>query len=113
MNRPIPKSKRPIPARKPKAGLEPFRLYGSFNNGLSQLSVAQVVEEFLRRVEQTIEPEQRVMQAQRTIGALMGLFAFNAPGAGYAHLHKDVFARLSALTGETTDHLVTMAGVAR
>ena len=52
------------------------------------------------------------MQAQRVIGALMALTSINAPGVSAALFHKDVFARLSVLTSEAPDALVTMAGVA-
>lgn len=108
----IPKSKRPLPRRSAKPGLEPFRLYGTFNPGINIKTAPEVVGEFLRRAELTIDPDQRLMQAQRAIGAAMALLAFGAPGAGHRDLHFDVFSRLSALTGETPDSLVTMAGVA-
>lgn len=109
----IPKSKRPLPRRPAKPGLEPARLYGSFNPGANHKTASEVVCEFLRRAELTSDPDQKLMQAQRAIGAVMALLAFGAPGAGLRELHLDVFARLSALTGETSDALVTMAGVAR
>lgn len=101
----IPKSKRPLP-------ISPWRLYGSFNPGLKKQPVSEVVEEFLRRAELTVDPQQKLMQAQRVIGALMALLAFDAHGSGAADLHINVFTRLSALTGETSENLVTMAGVA-
>ncbi len=101
----IPKSKRPLPN-------SPFRLYGSFNPGINKKNASEVVEEFLRRAELTVEPDQKLMQAQRVIGALMALLAFSAHGAGARDLHLDVFARLAKLTGETPDQLVLMAGVA-
>lgn len=109
----IPKSKRPLPRRSFKPGLEPARLYGSFNPGINKKTASEVVSEFLRRAELTVDPDQKLMQAQRAIGALMALLAFGAPGAGLRDLHLDVFARLSAATGETPDALATMAGVAR
>ncbi|NNA76734.1 hypothetical protein HBO13_29305 [Pseudomonas lactis] len=111
MSKPIPKSKRPL--RKSRPGLEWARLYGSFNPGINTKTASEVVYEFLRRAELTSDPDQRLMQAQRVIGALMALLAFSAPGAGFRDLHLDVFARLAALTGETRDSLATMAGVAR
>lgn len=101
----IPKSKRPLPN-------STWRLYGSFNPGLKKQPVSEVVEEFLRRAELTVDPQQKLMQAQRVIGALMALLAFDAHGSGAADLHNDVFTRLSILTGETPDTLVTMAGIA-
>ncbi|VVO24354.1 hypothetical protein [Pseudomonas fluorescens] len=101
----ISKSKRSLPS-------SPWRLYGSFNHALESRSAPEVVEEFLRRAELTADPVQKLMQAQRAIGALMALLSLNARGAGAADLHNHVFTRLSALTGETPKSLVTMAGVA-
>lgn len=101
----ILKSKRPLPS-------SPSRLHGSFNGGSNTLSAPATVEEFLRRAELTADPDQRLMQAQRVIGALMELTSINAPGVSAALFHKDVFARLSVLTSEAPDALVTMAGVA-
>ena len=109
----IPKSKRPLPRQPAKPGLEPARLYGSFNPGVNKKAASGVVADFLRRAELTSDPDQRLMQAQRAIGAVMALLAFVAPGAGLRDLHLDLFARLSVLTGETPDTLVTMAGVAK
>lgn len=100
----IPKSKRPLPS-------SPSRLHGSFNGGLNTLSAPATVEEFLRRAELTADPDQRLMQAQRVIGALMALTSIGAPGVLSAFFHKDVFARLATLTDETPDALVAMAGV--
>jgi len=91
----------------------PARLHGSFNSGLHQPTAQQVVDEFIRRVELTTDSSQRGMQAQRAIGALMALTAFNADRAGNAFFHKDVFARLAQLTGTNPNELVTCAGVAR
>lgn len=101
----IPKSKRPLPS-------SPWRLYGSFNPILDRRSAPEVVEEFLRRVELTVDPVQKLMQAQRAIGALMALHSFGAQGASSADTQNYVYGRLSALTGETPEALVTMAGVA-
>ncbi|MDY7560187.1 hypothetical protein QN382_19095 [Pseudomonas sp. 10B1] len=101
----IPKSKRPVPS-------SPLRLYGSFNTGAQNKYGLDVVEEFLRRAELTVDPQQKLMQAQRVIGALMALHAFDAPKISDTELHRAVFARLSVLTGETPDALVIMAGVA-
>ncbi|WP_341522975.1 hypothetical protein AABC73_06895 [Pseudomonas sp. G.S.17] len=110
---PLPKSARPLPSRRQNPGLEPARLYGSFNSGILPADPMVVIEDLLRRVAITEDPSQKLMQAQRAIGAFMGFTAINAGGCGNAFFHKDVFARLAALTGETPDHLVTMAGVAR
>lgn len=101
----IPKSKRPLPS-------SPWRLYGSFNPILDRRSAPEVVEEFLRRVELTVDPAQKLMQAQRAIGALMALLSINAQGSASADIHNYVFRRLAALTGETPETLVIMAGVA-
>ena len=102
----IPKSKRPLPS-------SPWRLYGSFNAGLiKRPTVLEVVDEFLRRSELTVDPAEKLAQAQRVIGALMALHAFGAQGASSAEIHNHVFGRLSALTGETPESLVIMAGVA-
>lgn len=109
----IPQSPRPLPTRKAKPGLEPARLYGSFNPGIQPARPKAVIEDLLRRVAITADPAQKLMQAQRAIGALMGFMATNLDGCGNGFFHKDVFARLAELTGETPDNLVTMAGVAR
>ncbi|VVO22916.1 hypothetical protein [Pseudomonas fluorescens] len=104
--KPIPKSKRPLPS-------SPWRLYGSFNAGcIKRPSALEVIDEFLRRTELTVDPAQKLAQAQRVIGALMALHAFDAEGASSADIHQYVFGRLSVLTGETPEALVTMAGVA-
>lgn len=109
----IPKTKRPLPRRSFKPGLEPARLYGSFNPDIKKNAASDVVSEFLRRAELTVNPDQKLMQAQRAIGVVMAILAFGAPGAGLRDLHLDVFARLSAATGETPGALATMAGIAR
>lgn len=101
----IQKSKRPLPS-------STWRLYGSFNPVINSRSAPEVVEEFLRRAELAVDPQQKLAQAQRVIGALMALFAFGAQGFGAADLRNDVFTRLSVLTGETPDALIIMAGVA-
>lgn len=101
----IPKSKRPLPS-------SPWKLYGSFNPFFDKRSARDVLDEFIRRAELTVDPEHRLMQAQRAIGALMALTSFGVKEALSAETHQDTFARLSALTGETPDALVTMAGVA-
>lgn len=102
----IPKSKRPLPS-------SPWRLYGSFNAGLiKRPSVIEVIDEFLRRAELTVDPVEKLAQAQRVIGALMALHAFGAHGASSADTQNYVYGRLSALTGETPEALVIMAGVA-
>lgn len=100
----IPKSKRPLPS-------SPWRLYGSFNPFLDKRTAREVLDEFVRRAELTVNPEQRQMQAQRAIGALMALTSFGVKEALAAETHQDIFARLSTLTGETPDALVTIAGV--
>jgi len=91
----------------------PFSLYGSFNYGLTDVTAEDVVDDLLCRVEQERDPAKKLFQAQRTIGALMALMAVHVAGAGRISLHRDVFARLALLTGETPNHLVAMAGVAR
>lgn len=89
----------------------PAKLYGSFNHG-RRVQPDAIMADFLRRVELTTDPVERLLQAQRTIGALMALVAFDANGTG-ALFHKSVFARLAALTGVSQVELVTSAGVAR
>lgn len=99
----IPKSKRPIPNT-------PAKLHGSFNTGSRSWSGGDVIAELLRRVELTPDPTERAMHAQRAIGGLMALTAIGAPGIGSVFTHRDVFSRLSALTGSTPDELVKAAG---
>ncbi|MED5607773.1 hypothetical protein VV867_08745 [Pseudomonas sp. JH-2] len=91
----------------------PFSLYGSFNYGLTDVTAEDVVDDLLYRVEQERDPAKKLFQAQRTIGALMAMLAMNVAGANKVSLNRGVFARLAALTGETPNHLVAMAGVAR
>lgn len=91
----------------------PAKLHGSFNSGLWRATGQEIVLDLLRRVELTPDHCQRDMQAQRTIGALMALTAFDADEVGSAFFHKDVFARLAKLTGKTPTQLVVAAGVAR
>lgn len=98
--------KRPIPDT-------PSKLQGSFMSGMLRPTGQEVVLDIIRRVELTPELDQRRMQAQRAIGALMALTAFHADGVGSASFHKLVFARLEALTGMSQVDLVTCAGVAR
>jgi hypothetical protein len=43
----------------------------------------------------------------------MALNAAQVGKAGFVFFHRDVFSRLSVLTGETPNDLVAMAGVAR
>jgi hypothetical protein len=98
--------KRPIPDT-------PSKLQGSFMSGILQPTGQEVVLGMIRRVELTPDLDQRRMQAQRAIGALMALTAFNADGVGSASFHKLVFARLAELTEMGQVELVTCAGVAR
>lgn len=109
----IPKSPRPLQIRNPKPGLHPARLHGSFNFGIRTAEPKDVIENLLNRVATTQNSMEKLAQAQRTIGALMGFTAIGVGGCGSAFFHKDVFTRLAELTGETPDNLVTMAGVAR
>lgn len=97
--------RRPIPNK-------PAKLYGSFAVFLGQPSVEEVMERFIRPVELTADPAERLLQAQRTIGALLGLLAFNADGAHGFFFYKEVFDRLATITGMSPDALVTCAGVA-
>jgi hypothetical protein len=97
--------RRPIPNK-------PLKLCGSFTVFIGQPSVEEVIERFIRRVELTTDPTERLIQAQRAIGALMGLLAFNADGAHDIFFLKDVFNRLATITGMSPDALVTCAGVA-
>jgi hypothetical protein len=113
MSTPIPKSKRPLPTRKLKPGLEPARLAGSFNPGSIFGDPKTIIDDLLSRVAITDVHSQKLMQAQRVIGALMGFSAINTGGCAAASVHKDVFNRLAELTGETPDNLVVMAGTAR
>lgn len=101
----IPKSKRPIPNT-------PAKLQGSFNTGAQSWSGVDAIAELLRRVELTLDPVERAMQAQRAIGGLMALVAVGVPGIGSVFTHRDFFSRLSTLTGITPDELVTAAGSA-
>jgi hypothetical protein len=94
--------KKPIPDT-------PSKLAGSFNLGYSE-SPEFVLNNLIRRVEMTVDPAERLMQAQRTIGALMGFTAYGQGGTG-VFVHRDVFRRLSELTGMSPDALVTCAGV--
>ncbi|YBU19177.1 hypothetical protein ACFZOQ_28040 [Pseudomonas aeruginosa] len=91
----------------------PSRLCGTFSSGLHVPGPQQILDDFLGRVEREPDPCKRLMQAQRAIGALMGLTAAQVRGAGFVFFHKDVFRRLSELTGETENALVQMAGVER
>ncbi|QLF92288.1 hypothetical protein HW090_03350 [Pseudomonas sp. ABC1] len=91
----------------------PARLYGSFNYGLRKADHSEILDDFVWRVEREPDVQKRLMHAQRAIGALMALTAVNFPGASCIFFHKDVFARLSAMTGATPDQLVAMAGGAR
>jgi len=95
--------KKPIPDT-------PSKLAGSFNLGYSA-SPEYVLNNLIQRVELTVDPTERLMQAQRAIGALM---AFRACGHGgtSVFVNRDVFRRLSDLTGMSPDALVTCAGVA-
>lgn len=104
MTKPIPR--RPIPDT-------PSKLAGSFSSGLHVPGPEQILTDLLGRVEREPDRAKRLMQAQRAIGALMALNAAQVGQAGGLFFHKDVFARLSALTGETPNDLVVMAGVAR
>ncbi|HCL3507555.1 TPA: hypothetical protein N2A76_006422 [Pseudomonas aeruginosa] len=91
----------------------PSRLCGTFSSGLHVPGPQQILDDFLGRVEREPDPCKRLMQAQRAIGALMGLTAAQVRGAGFVFFHKDVFRRLSELTGETENAQVQMAGVER
>lgn len=107
----IPKSPRPL--RKPRPGLAPACLHGSFNFGLLQVSPKDIIADLLIRVADAQSAPEKLVQAQRTIGALMAFTAANLDGCGTGFYHKDVFAQLAALTGETPDQLVYMAGGTR
>ncbi|MDH1012323.1 hypothetical protein N5C80_26625 [Pseudomonas nicosulfuronedens] len=91
----------------------PFSLYGSFNYGIQNVAAEDVIDDLLSRVEQERDPDKKLFQAQRTIGALMALLAVNIADKNKTALNRGVFARLALLTGETPNHLVAMAGVAR
>lgn len=91
----------------------PSKLQGSFMSGILNPTGQEVVLDVVRRVELTPELDQRRMQAQRAIGALMALTAFHAEGVASASFQKLVFARLAELTGMGQVELVTCAGVAR
>lgn len=95
--------KKPIPDT-------PSKLASSFNLGYS-VTTEYVLNNLIRRVEMTVDPAERLMQAQRTIGALMGLTAYGH-GDSSVFVHRDVFRRLSELTGMSPNALVTCAGVA-
>ncbi|WP_110949516.1 hypothetical protein [Pseudomonas bohemica] len=107
----IPRS--PRPPRKIRPGYQAAHLHGSFNHGILHPAPQAVVADFLSRVAATEDSTERLAWAQRAIGALMAFTAINVGGCGTAFFHKDVFARLAALTGETPDQLVLMAGVVR
>jgi hypothetical protein len=96
--------KKPIPNT-------PARLAGSFQLG-EGCQPETILENLLKRAEMTADPVERLMQAQRAIGALMG---FTALGHRAAHifLHRDVFKRLADLTGMNQNDLVACAGIAR
>ncbi|MFG4416482.1 hypothetical protein [Pseudomonas aeruginosa] len=53
----------------------PSRLCGTFSYGLHYHGPQQVLDDFLGRVEREQDHAKRLMQAQRTIGALMALSA--------------------------------------
>lgn len=108
----IPKTVRPIPTRRPIPKC-PASLHGSFNSGSLSVDPKAVIEDLLMRVSLTEDRVQKLMQAQRVIGALMGFTAINVGGCGFVLYHREVFARLADLTGETPEHLVVLAGVAR
>ncbi|WP_407733052.1 hypothetical protein [Pseudomonas citronellolis] len=91
----------------------PAKLSGSFRSGLQVPGPEQILGDFLGRVEREPDPAKRLFQAQRAIGALMALNAAQVGKAGFVFFHRDVFSRLSVLTGETPNDLVAMAGVAR
>ncbi|AYZ87035.1 TPA: hypothetical protein L6A17_32330 [Pseudomonas aeruginosa] len=91
----------------------PSRLCGTFSYGLHYYGPQQVLDDFLGRVEREQDHAKRLMQAQRTIGALMALSAAKVSPACAWYTHRDVFRRLAELTGETENALVQMAGVER
>ncbi|MBX6922045.1 hypothetical protein ISE96_33500, partial [Pseudomonas aeruginosa] len=86
---------------------------GTFSSGLHVPGPQQILDDFLGRVEREPDPCKRLMQAQRTIGALMALSAAKVSPACAWYTHRDVFRRLADLTGETENALVQMAGVER
>lgn len=92
----------------------PMRLMGSC--WLVKMRAArpkEVIENLLSRVAETSDPSERLMQAQRAIGALMAFTGTHADDLCSVMYHKDFFRRLSELSGKTPDDLCACAGIAR
>lgn len=92
----------------------PSRLVGScWINGVVPSTPHQAVENLLSRAAETSDPAERMMQAQRAIGAFMAFNCTQAKGLRSYGYQVDFFARLAEITGKTPGELCACAGVAR
>lgn len=92
----------------------PMRLMGSC--WLVRMRAArpdEVMENLLSRVAETADPSERMMQAQRAIGALMAFTGTHADSLCSIMYHKQFFSILAELCGKTPDELCACAGIAR
>lgn len=103
MNKPIPKSTRPLP-------YSTARLFGSVSHGAKAPGPTAIITDHLHRVRDEPDASLKRVHAQRTIGALMTLIAL---GKMNHAAYWGALEMLAILTGETPDSLVTTAGVAR
>ena len=102
MSKPIPKSNRPLP-------YSTARLFGSVNHGAKKPGPTAIIADHLQRVSDESDAHLKRIHAQRTVGALMALIAL---GKMKHDSYMVALEMLATLTGETSDGLVTMAGVA-